>query len=409
MKKYKICSLFSGAGGFDLGFLRTGRCEVVFANDFDRFAVDTYRANIGGHIVHGDIKKVESLSIPDFDILIGGFPCQGFSIANPARGKGEDVRNSLYLEMLRILKDKKPLAFLAENVEGIMTLEKGAIFERILADFDFEGYDTDSHLVNACDFGVPQKRKRVIICGVRKDMKSKEKETFISRIQILSPWVQSQWTREAWEAVHSTSHAIRFLENIPLQEGAFLVDGVLVQGHIAPLITGDTYVARKHKVDMSEVSVYLTNARLTTGVSIRSLSILMGKEVGKWFQKGGSAPKPEDWLELKFFLGFDDTYDAVMLEFVRKKIVPFNSADRRASWASPSWTITGLPLIHPNGLRRLSVLESAILQSFPKNYIFCGSRTRQYMQVGNAVPPLLAVHLATQLVEVLDSLTGVVK
>ena len=104
---FKVVSLFSGCGGLDLGFINAG-FEVIWANDFFPDAVETYKKNIGEHIILGDITKIPSSEIPDnFDILLGGFPCQGFSIANKNRSMG-DERNFLYKEMLRIVKDKKP-------------------------------------------------------------------------------------------------------------------------------------------------------------------------------------------------------------------------------------------------------------------------------------------------------------
>lgn len=164
----KVVSLFSGAGGLDLGFIRAGH-EIVWANDNFPDAVKTYRRNIGDHIVCDDISKIPSDQIPDHDILIGGFPCQGFSVANSKRGEN-DERNKLYLELLRVLVDKQPKFFLAENVKGILSLMKGAIFEMIISDFENAGYRIKYKVLNAANYGVPQKRERVIILGVRNDI-----------------------------------------------------------------------------------------------------------------------------------------------------------------------------------------------------------------------------------------------
>jgi DNA (cytosine-5)-methyltransferase 1 len=164
----KVVSLFSGAGGLDLGFIKAGH-EIVWANDNFPDAVKTYRKNIGDHIVCEDISKIPSDQIPDHDILIGGFPCQGFSVANSKRGEN-DERNKLYLELLRVLVDKQPKFFLAENVKGILSLMKGAIFEMIISDFENAGYKIKYKVLNAANYGVPQKRERVIILGVRNDI-----------------------------------------------------------------------------------------------------------------------------------------------------------------------------------------------------------------------------------------------
>jgi DNA (cytosine-5)-methyltransferase 1 len=166
-----VVSLFSGAGGLDLGFIKAGH-KIIWANDNFCDAVKTYRKNIGDHIVCGDIANIISDSIPDHDILIGGFPCQGFSIANAKREKN-DERNKLYLELLRILVAKQPKFFLAENVKGILSLNQGKVFQMILLDFANAGYKVKYKLLNAADFGVPQKRERVIIIGVRNDINFK--------------------------------------------------------------------------------------------------------------------------------------------------------------------------------------------------------------------------------------------
>ena len=157
----KIISLSSGAGGMDLGFQMAGH-EVVWANDNYGDAVATYRKNIGDHIREGD---VESLT-PDVagDVVIGGFPCQGFSVANWNR-RADDSRNALYLHFLRIVGEMRPLYFVAENVKGIMSLEGGRVFEKIVGDFEALGYLVQHAVLNAADYGVPQRRLRVFIVG----------------------------------------------------------------------------------------------------------------------------------------------------------------------------------------------------------------------------------------------------
>lgn len=164
----RVVSLFCGAGGLDLGFIRAGH-TVVWANDLYEDAVATYRANIGSHVVCEDITKVPSGAIPDCDIVIGGFPCQGFSVANMKRSV-DDHRNVLYRELLRVIRDKHPRFFLAENVKGLLHFANGKVFGTILAEMSALGYRVYHHLFNAADYGVPQKRERVIIVGVRNDV-----------------------------------------------------------------------------------------------------------------------------------------------------------------------------------------------------------------------------------------------
>lgn len=167
----KVVSLFAGIGGFDLGFVQAGH-QIVWANDIWKDASETYKFNFGNHIICQDIKEIDTKEIPDCDIIIGGFPCQGFSHANQKRNE-QDERNALYLEFVRVLKDKQPPFFIAENVKGILSLGKGSIFQMILKDFTDIGYDIQHTLVNAANYGVPQSRERVLIFGTRKDIKLK--------------------------------------------------------------------------------------------------------------------------------------------------------------------------------------------------------------------------------------------
>lgn len=164
----KVVSLFSGAGGLDLGFKMAGN-DIIWANDIYADAVATYEKNLGNHIILGDISSISTDNIPDCDIVIGGFPCQGFSVANTKR-HAADERNALYKQLIRVIDAKSPKFFLAENVKGIKTLERGKVFQMILDDFSSMGYKVVSDTLNAADYGVPQKRLRVIIVGVRNDI-----------------------------------------------------------------------------------------------------------------------------------------------------------------------------------------------------------------------------------------------
>ena len=164
----RVVSLFSGAGGLDLGFKQAGH-EIVWANDLYADAVETYRANLGDHIVCSDISEVESSRIPDCDIVIGGFPCQGFSVANTKRHES-DSRNKLYLHLLRVIRDKQPRFFLAENVKGILHFAGGKAYKHILAYMRALGYRVKTQLFFVAAYGVPQKRERVIFVGVRDDV-----------------------------------------------------------------------------------------------------------------------------------------------------------------------------------------------------------------------------------------------
>lgn len=165
--KLKVISLFSGSGGLDLGFLETGKFEIIYANDFNYQACLSYTHNIGNHIICEDISKLKDL--PKADIIIGGPPCQGFSTANPSRSF-DDPRNQLFKEYARIIKEVQPKLFLMENVSGMVTMQEGKVFELIKKELSNCGYKLSYKLLNARDYGVPQSRRRMIVIGVRNDI-----------------------------------------------------------------------------------------------------------------------------------------------------------------------------------------------------------------------------------------------
>ena len=182
MEKLKVASLFCGCGGTDVGLLGgfdflgkhydSNGMEIVYANDIDDNACNIFRENFGITPDNRDIREVKSEEIPDFDILTGGFPCQSFSIIaqNPKSLGVKDERGKLFFEMCRILRERQPKCFIAENVKGILTANKKSAFPLILKEFEDSGYDVRYRILNSANYGVPQKRERVIIVGFRKNL-----------------------------------------------------------------------------------------------------------------------------------------------------------------------------------------------------------------------------------------------
>lgn len=308
MNKPTVVSLFSGAGGLDLGFKQAG-FEILWANDFDADAVATYKANIGDECVLGDIKNIKSDDIPNADVMIGGFPCQGFSMANTKRN-ALDERNTLYLEYVRILKDKKPKMFIAENVKGILSLEKGEVLKAILKDFENVGYKVKYQLLNSADYGVPQTRMRVIIVGIREDLD----------IDFEFP-----------KPTHAKNGAKGLLPWVSVKQAL---------GHLP-----DPDSENAHTVPNNEYSQY----RVTT----------------------------------KNFTGHRETN-------------PDAPSPTILARGNGGGGVVAIP--HFNGKRRMTVRESATVQSFPVDFEFKGTRGSGYRQVGNAVPVKLAKKIAEQLI-----------
>lgn len=179
MARLKVASLFCGCGGMDLGivggftFLETdyprSAFDIVYAVDNDEYCTKIYNANFDHKCIVKDVREIDPANIPDFDVLVGGFPCQSFSISaqNPPRLGYKDERGMLFFEMVKILKEKRPRAFIAENVKGLLSANNKKAFPMIIKEFSDAGYHVQYYLVNASKFGVPQKRERIIIMGFR--------------------------------------------------------------------------------------------------------------------------------------------------------------------------------------------------------------------------------------------------
>lgn len=168
-KKYKILSLFAGAGGLDLGFEKAG-FEIVYANEYDKSIWETYEKNHSTHLDHRDIRKIDSNELPDCDGIIGGPPCQSWSEAGSLKGIN-DSRGQLFYDFIRILKDKKPKFFVAENVSGMLSKRHQDAVDSFIKLFENAGYEIYVRLLNANDYDVPQDRLRVFYVGFRKDLK----------------------------------------------------------------------------------------------------------------------------------------------------------------------------------------------------------------------------------------------
>ncbi len=305
-----IISLFSGAGGLDLGLIQAGN-QVIWANDIDKNAVETYKQNIGDHILLEDIKNVDIDTIPDGDVVVGGFPCQGFSQANRFRML-DDERNALYKFFYRVIKQKQPKFFLAENVKGILTLGKGEAIKQIIADFEKAGYRTELHLVNMANYGVPETRQRVIIVGQRIDLGE----------EMLFHFPEPTHSKDGKDGLAKWVSIREAIEHFP-----------------DPDEPNDTanHEYSKYKVEYRDYT-----AHRQTNPDLPSPTILARGNGG-----GGVCAIP-----------------------------------------------------HYNGKRRLTVRESAAVQTFPDDFVFSGVRGSCYRQIGNAVPVLFAKKLGEELMRI---------
>lgn len=299
----KIISLFSGAGGLDFGLKQAGH-NIVWANDIDPDSCKTYQKNIGLHIYCADITKVNEKDIPKSDIVVGGFPCQGFSLANRQRNVN-DSRNILYKEFLRIVKAKMPKYFIAENVRGILSLGEGAVIKNIISDFSSLGYNVQYKIINFANYGVPQTRIRVIIVGSKKSLPRYR--------QFIFP--KETHSKDNWISINEA------LKDIPEPDSN---NNLL------------NHLYSKYKVTNRN----FTGHRLTDPNKPSPTILARGDG------KGGVCA-----------------------------------------------------IQHPKNHRRMSIRESAIIQTFPIDYEFFGTMNSMYRQVGNAVPVHFAYLLGLSLKE----------
>ena len=183
-KNIKTIDLFAGIGGVRLAFEKAG-FHTVFANDFEQKCADTYNINFTApKLTVEDIKKIKSKDLPNFDLLLGGFPCQPFSVAGKRKGM-EDERGTLFFEIASILEERKPIGFFLENVKNITGHNFGKTFQVILNKLDILNYDVKYAVLNSMEYGnIPQNRERVYIVGFKKETHLIEKFIFPSSLQL---------------------------------------------------------------------------------------------------------------------------------------------------------------------------------------------------------------------------------
>ena len=180
---FNLVSLFSGIGGIDLGFEFAG-FNTIWANDFDKFAVQTYKANVNENIIHGDIRLVKD-NIPQHDILVGGFPCQPFSTLGKLQGfEDEQERGTLFFEIMDIITRYNTKVVVLENVKNLVNHDSGKTFERIKRELDEAGYDVFAEVLNSKDFGIPQRRNRIFIVAFNREFFRTGEFVFPEKVQL---------------------------------------------------------------------------------------------------------------------------------------------------------------------------------------------------------------------------------
>lgn len=376
---YRVLDFFAGAGGLSEG-LRIAGLDVIYANEIDRWARMTYEHNhpdtvfrccdiaeVTPDSIYNDIHEAFNLDLEDIDIMVGGPPCQGFSIIG--QRNIDDPRNRLFREFLRLVQQIRPKAFIMENVFGLLSMENGRVKDEIIEAFTAAGYHiAEPRVLTAADFGVPQIRKRVFFLGIRNDL---------SNVPLQYP-VATHANRNQRNELNGITPYITVgdaLSDLPetVVESTGNDAGEHVN-YISPprnqyqqLMRGEEDTAFNHHTKRLLDTRMERITRLTEGAT----KVTLPQE----FQAGGH--------ENKY---------------------------RRLSSREPSPTLTAhmskdlSDFIHPNYNRPITVREAARLQSFPDSYIFVGSEFQQLKQIGNAVPPLLGAAVARAVIQQLDDI-----
>lgn len=349
--------LFSGAGGLSKGFMDAGY-NILVGVDFDDSALLTFKKNhIGADALKLDLSNRENIDAVidclsgkgveknDLDVLVGGPPCQGFSIAGPR--DMDDKRNKLYLAMVELAEEIKPKAILLENVPGLLQTNNGIGAQRVIRDFAKIGYNMIPKVMYAPDYGIPQIRKRVFFVGLKE---SDEIFEFPEPICQPCDYVTCE-------------EAIDDLPSLQTEKGE-IIHGEEVQDYRIPAHT--EYQKR------------------------------MRKNSKKVFNHIGCIPIEKTRIMISL-IPEGKNYKSLPDEY--KGIYKYHEALTRYHSKKPSLTInTGhRSHFHYKWNRIPTVRESARLQSFPDDFIFYGNKSEQYKQVGNAVPPMLSYAVAEQL------------
>lgn len=363
MMSLNVVSLFSGGGGLDLGFKNAGY-NILWAIDNNKNAVATYRTNIGNHIMCADITKINPDDIPTADIVIGGPPCQSFSLAG--NRNVEDARGQLVWKYIDIIKHVKPKTFVFENVTGLLSAKNSngeKIFELLKKTFVDIGYNIESKVVNAVDYGIPQKRKRVIIVGLQGNAKFE------------FPAATHNETGIGLKKYVSVEEALGDLPSAIEDENGTVLYQCEAQNDYQKRMRTDKGVTEHFMPQMSELDKYIVS-HVKPGGNYMDIPSDVKSERIKRLQRDG---------------GHTTCYGRMHPE-------------------QPSYTINtyfNRPNvgcnIHYSQDRLITVREALRLQSFPDSYqIFSTSKQGRNLIVGNAVPPLLAEIIAKKLKQVLE-------
>lgn len=384
-----LIDLFCGAGGMSCGLEMAGFTPVL-ANELDEIFAHTYKANNPGAVtIQGDVRRIDSAMIcslikkyDTIDLIAGGPPCQGYSLIAPSRSL-DDPRNWLFNEYIRIVESVKPKAVIIENVPGIISFEKGYIVSKIYNSLTSLGYHVDHKILCAAHYGIPQMRFRTFFIGIR---------NHAGEISFPPP------THAAKVAKNFTKSRELCIEPKPLL-GQDLKPQIGVWdaiGDLPPI--SDAERCGDYEYPSSPATPYQkfarqNSAKITSHYCAKLSSI--NRERLRHIPQGGS------WRDIPFELLPAGLKRAARSDHTQRygRLSPAGLCSTIQTKCDPHWGC----FFHPTQERVISVREAARLQSFPDRFIFTGNLTQQYKQIGNAVPPLMALAVGRQVKAMLEA------
>lgn len=390
-----VLDLFAGCGGFSCGFLMSGKYNIVSAVEFNKDAALTYRNNHPLTTMYEkDIRELNCNDFKNIDVIIGGPPCQGFSVAG--KRNTEDPRNLLPYEYIRFVKEIRPKAFVLENVKGMLSMNNGETFTDIVNNLKELDYNVSYKLLDISKYNVPQVRERIFIVGIRKDLN----KTFsfpepVNTSLTLFNAIGDIEETGSYEITNMHNHEIVTQVDTTLYhllgEGNMLCDtrhGSMHKHSWEINLKGETTQKQK---DLLNAIAENRRKKIYGHKDGNPLSIETIKELSGHTE---ITDELEDLLNKEYLSKIGDKYD-----IHDRKI---NMGLRIFNRNKPMNTITtqsgsNSTYAHYSQPRNLTVRELARIQTFPDNFIFYGSIKEQERQIGNAVPPILANYIAEEL------------
>ncbi|MBE5993282.1 MAG: DNA cytosine methyltransferase [Paenibacillaceae bacterium] len=366
-RSLKMVDLFCGAGGLSLGFTQEGFVTSL-ANDIQDCCVDTYAHNHPetprDHIVLGDIKDVVAnleklLDGRKVDIVVGGPPCQGFSMANRQR-LIDDPRNYLYKNYVEVVNKVRPKFFVMENVKGMLS-----VAEQVKEDFRNIGYSVECHVLNAKDFGVPQNRERLIYIG---NCIGIDNEKIFTDIFALSKGIPEHNLGDALYALRSLKASrMKNATEIGSVESGFKIE-------------------KNNNADTNEYISYINQGRVISVISNHKARYNNDRDIEIFgrMEQGDRSDDPKI-ADIMPYARRNDIFKDKYFKLENDKVCKTITAHMKFDCNM---------YIHPTQARGLTPREAARVQSYPDDYFFRGAYTKTYMQIGNSVPPLLGRAIA---------------